>query len=253
MKKFLVVAVVIGGAFYFLLRGGCGSDGALACPAPELEEGVGVRLSAREVCPNAGYLCAQRRSFQIARWPLTNGTLRVRVSLPGFVDKETAKMLREAAIEGIREWAGHPFPLIIDDAALMLRVPDVEVVWTEGLYNAAAGVATYSAQIDGKRLKYKSHGIAVVVPPLGAPSGPPAAGAAVYRGQQYTMGPLLLARIKATAMHEMGHALGLMHSDSRDDVMFPELRNDATYVRASARDLRTADALYALPNGATVQ
>ena len=54
-------------------------------------------------------------------------------------------------------------------------------------------------------------------------------------------------------MHEMGHALGLLHSDSEDDVMFPQLRPGATQVRVSGRDLRTVDALYALPNGATVQ
>src|SRR5258708_31932717 len=67
----------------------------------------GLTVSAAEVCRTAGYLCADRGSFQIARWQLDKGKLRVRVRLPEFVDAETARELREAAIEGIMEW-GRP-------------------------------------------------------------------------------------------------------------------------------------------------
>jgi ribosomal protein L28 len=35
--------------------------------------------------------------------------------------------------------------------------------------------------------------------------------------------------------------------------MFPVLARDAARLRVSARDLRTIDALYTLPNGATLQ
>jgi hypothetical protein len=35
--------------------------------------------------------------------------------------------------------------------------------------------------------------------------------------------------------------------------MFPVLARDASRLRVSARDLRTVDTLYALPNGAVLQ
>jgi predicted Zn-dependent protease len=51
-----------------------------------------------------------------------------------------------------------------------------------------------------------------------------------------------------TAAHAMGHALGLPHSDSERDVMYP--RNTARNL--STRDFGTVDALYRLPNGAKI-
>ena len=54
-------------------------------------------------------------------------------------------------------------------------------------------------------------------------------------------------------MHEMSHALGIMwHSDSTRDIMYPQILPN-TMAELSARDLRTVEALYELPNGAMVQ
>ena len=56
-------------------------------------------------------------------------------------------------------------------------------------------------------------------------------------------------QVLLTAAHEMGHALGLPHSDSRRDVMYPT--NTARSL--SNRDFRTVGALYRLPNGAVIR
>jgi hypothetical protein len=264
MMKTLLFLVIVGFAVYwFALRGGgCGAKDALACPAPALEEGVGLTLNAREVCRGAGYLCTDRASFQVMRWPLDKGKLRVRMRMPEFADAETGRQLRDAAIEGIMEWNNHPFPIVVDSGKYTVRMWDIGVVWSQGLFNEAAGLLRQRADEKGKRFEFAVDGLTVVVPPIStgeplaiAPSSDPEAIMAQIKANVMgeKMGPALLTRVKAVAMHEMGHALGLLHSDSEDDIMFPQYKPGITKARASTRDLRTVDTLYTLPNGAMVQ
>jgi hypothetical protein len=245
--RFVLAAAIAYGLYRYAVRSGCGTGNAIACPEPALEEGVGVTLNAAEVCPSAGYLCVGRNRFQVARWPLDKGRLRIRVPLPDFLDDDTARQARDAAIEGIMAWDGHPFPIVIDAGAFTLHTWDIRVVWTEGLNNGAEGQMRVGWKVEGKRIAFDTDGLAVVVPPIAGLL----AKAGVVPAQD--MQEILLSRIKAAAMHEMGHGLGLLHSDLASDIMFPQMSNDAALYRVSARDLATVDALYALPNGASVQ
>jgi len=243
MLKVLAAAIVALGAWWFFFRPACGHSGTVACPPPELETGVGTALSAAEICAGAGYLCndPQRgRSFQVTRWPLDKGKLRVRVVLPDFVDADHGRQLRDIAIAGIMEWDRRPFPLVIDTSKVPLRGWDISVVWSVGLFNAAAGLSRVGWKLDGKRVEFMNDGLAVVVPPDAT---------VTLRLDDATRD-----WIRAIASHEMGHSLGLMHSNRPGDIMYPILKPmGEAQNRAGERDFKTVETLYTLPNGALLQ
>jgi len=246
--RLLIVAGLGYGAYWYAARPACGRADAVACPEPALEEGVGTTLGAAGICPRSGYLCAGHdASFQVLRWPLDKGRLRVRVPPAEFLDAKTAQEVRDAVVEGIMAWDGHPFPIIVDTGSFTLHFPDIRVVWTQGLNVAAEGQMRMGGWPDGRRIHFETDGLAIVVPP------PAALLAQMRAGPAQDMHQFLLAHLRAAAMHEMGHGLGLMHSDAKGDIMFPQMSPDPSGAHLSARDIATVDALYALPNGATVR
>jgi predicted Zn-dependent protease len=186
-------------------------------------------LAAAEACVNVGYLCAERDvsgSIRLRRWKDFSGTIVVHVPRPTFESPADAMALQQAAALGLRAWNGHPFEVLVDtrgdgDAHFAVR-------WRQSLGGNQLGVA---------RTQWSSAtGLRVLAIEL-ATRNP------------YEPGTVIDPRqVRLTAAHEMGHALGLQHSDAPRDVMYPT--NTATAL--SAQDYRTMESLYRLPDGTEI-
>ncbi|MDT8342586.1 MAG: matrixin family metalloprotease, partial [Longimicrobiales bacterium] len=186
----------------------------------------------REVCAGAAYLCAgldEREAARVLRWDDATPEIQVNVPLPPAPDPASARALQDAAVAGILAWHGRPFPLRVRRGAAS-GPTDIEVEWVEALEGNQLGRAEteWTRATDGTM------------------------GMCVRRFTLALHNPLrperdLTAReVQLTAAHEMGHALGLPHSDSSRDLMYPS--NTATAL--SARDYQAMSALYGLRNGA---
>ncbi|MCG6989041.1 MAG: matrixin family metalloprotease [Gemmatimonadetes bacterium] len=213
---------------------GCaGRPGAGPCrPGPGATASGGERapvLRADEACRDVGYLCAAldtARSIVIRHWKDFHGTMVVHVPPPPFEDPATARRLQDAAADGILMWNGQPFPLVVDRDGF--RKAQVQVRWTRTLGASRLGVA-HTVWSPSTGLEVRS---------LELSTRNPFDSSRVLDPSQVTL----------TAAHEMGHALGLPHSDRRGDVMYP--KNTARTL--SARDYRTVEALYALRDGTRI-
>lgn len=231
-----MLAVAVGAATWLGLgRGGDVATGATDQGAPGAPHELAGSsapppLFASAFCVDAGYLCAglsDADSIRLMRWRDHDGTLVVHVPVPENESSDVARALQRAATQGIRAWNNQPFPILVD-----LRgdqSPHFSVRWVPALGGRQIGVArtTWSS----------SQGLGVLTIEL-ATRAPGRPGASADPDQ-----------VRLTAAHEMGHALGLTHSDQPRDVMYPE--NTATSM--SARDYRTVEVLYATPDGTVVR
>jgi predicted Zn-dependent protease len=217
---------------------------AMAIPAGEMDEGYleapdhrgapSEVLDAEEVCRGVGYLCAEVErsgSFRILRWPDDTPLIRVWVPEPQSVSPRSARILQRAAVNGILVWQGHPFPLSINTRSFP-EDPDITVRWSRNLGGRRLGHAQMSWRREGS-------GITVEIPDLELATHDPS----------NTDLELTPDQVQLVAAHEMGHALGLPHSDDPRDVMFPQ--NTAS--RRTRRDYATMEALYRMPNGALIR
>lgn len=186
-------------------------------------------VTAETACRDAGYLCADlARSdrIRIQRWREVDGPLVIHVPRPDFESAADAVELQRAAVLGIRAWNDQPFPILVDTRGD--REAHFSVRWASSLGGAQIGVA---------RTQWSpSTGLTVVSLELATRN--PYAPSRVIEPSQ----------VRLTAAHEMGHALGLPHSDSAHDVMYPT--NAATAV--GARDRRTMEVLYGIEDGTEI-
>ncbi|MGW8268173.1 MAG: matrixin family metalloprotease [Longimicrobiales bacterium] len=209
-------------------------SGLGATEAPVAEDPAGEILPAEEACIQAGYLCAdvdQSGSDTILRWPNDTPLIRVWVSEPEGLSPQRARALRQAAANGIRVWHEFPFPLDVSTRSVF-EDPDITVEWVRSLGGNRLGHTAMrwskvgeEIQVEITRFHLATH----------FPSNPEV--------------ELTPDQARLVAAHEMGHALGLPHSDDPRDVMYPQ----NTALRRTRRDLETIEALYRLPNGAIIR
>ena len=195
--------------------------GTIGAPVVTLEEAAACRDSAY-LCRGLEWKDGTARAF---RWNEITRVIRIRVPLPAG-DRGAAREMQQAAMRGVRAWDGHPFAILVESRdrgtpadftiEWMKKPPENQLGLTSTRWTQEGGTAT---------LEVTSFRLAVSNPSSG--------------------GPLLARQIELTAAHEMGHALGLPHSDEPRDVMYPT----NTAVTLSARDYKAMEALYRLPNG----
>ncbi len=183
-------------------------------------------------CIEAAYLCAgfaERNQDVVARWPDGTRELRVHVSRPAHEDPALADELQRAAARGIRVWQGQPFPLRIETDERP-GTPHIVVRWVASLDGEELGRVHTSWRQD-------------------------TAGDATFAVPEFLLATRVPGRpeiglppseVERAAAHEMGHALGLPHSDDTGHLMFPDNRSTGL----SVDDYRAVEALYRLPAGA---
>ena len=197
----------------------CGG-GAEAPAAPDGP--LTVPLSAAEVCAPLEL----NERIRLQRWKDFSGTIVIHVPRPSFESAADGARLQQAAMSGLRAWNSQPYEILTDLSGE--RTAHFSVTWTRNLVGSQLGVARTRWSADT--------GLQVVS--LELATRWPYDSNRVIDPQQ----------VRLTAAHEMGHALGVPHSTSESDVMYPS--NTATSL--SAQDYRTMESLYRMPDGTEI-
>ena len=192
---------------------GAAAEGSAECPAGDpscCDEGVLARpnaarivLQASETCTNVVYLCAELEESALQhayRWPDGTARPRIRTPPPPQADRD----LQRAAIRGFQYWNRKPFELIIDSRTTSSEPANITVSWDSGLSGSQLGVTRIQWSVENGEPTFR---VLRLVLTTGSPSN--------WREE------LRPQQVLLTAVREMGHALGLSHSDSQRDVMYP--------------------------------
>jgi len=199
----------------------------------QAEEIPEVSLQAQDVCNDVGYLCAELENggvLELLRWPEETSQIRIWVPEPENLPPDLAREFQNAAARGIRAWNGHPIPVSVRTRKTG-EFPDAMIQWVSSMEGDRLGRAEIEWARSGEDVRVRVVGFTVNTHQPG------------NGGQTLTS-----RQVELVAAHEMGHVLGLPHSDDARDLMFPQ--NTAT--RMTNRDFRTLAALYSLPNGAKI-
>lgn len=168
-------------------------------------------------------MLAQRDSF-LFRWPDRGARpLQVYVRKDGAYAWEFERPVREAFARW-EEFGGIPvrFQFLANPSGA-----DILVQWADSISPVAGKSPAGTTAMDGNGDGWYLHGVVTIaVRQLGSTR---------LRTPQ---------DVRATALHEVGHVLGLLHSDRPGDVMWETGSRDI-----SARDLRTLRLLYDVPPG----
>lgn len=162
----------------------------------------------------------------LLRWQARKMPLKVHLPAPpaGMVDDSEAVL--EAVRDGFTDWTdvvepGVPSFAFVDDP----RVADIPVVW-EAAPDGDWYIAHCAMDVDYQPVRFGVSRILITTE---------------WQGATWSLQDLY-----ETLLHEVGHALGLLHSPNRADIMFAG-KADARAL--SERDRATLRKLYALPIG----
>jgi matrixin len=215
------VAASLGGCVAYPYASQEGSYGVL--PAGEPRAGTARPSHAELISLSTGTyvdrLLADRDSV-IERWPdRVNNPIRVWIEAGNLEPWEAG--FPQSVAGAFNEWVDTGIPLRFQFVSDANRA-EVRVHWAERLRDKTGSTTwrtTGAGWIQGSDVTLATH---------------------MSSGQ-----PLDRANVRQIALHEIGHVIGLSHSNDSHDIMSPVVRVDAL----SRADVATARLIYAMPAG----